>query len=194
MRPQWLNRQRSVRLGDLAHTRSGDKGNRSNIGVVAHDDAAYALARSSSDRVGCRRVPASPSGSARSGAIELPRSARVQFRDRACPGRRREPFAPARHAGQGAGRLLLELPLAGPRASSGILDPEVTTHEHELLVTRAIDGPSRSSPSIAPSGATRLSRALLARTPRRARPSRSTTKVRVVVLTAPARPSARAWT
>ena len=32
---------RSIRLGDLAHTRSGDKGNRSNIGVVAQDDAAY---------------------------------------------------------------------------------------------------------------------------------------------------------
>jgi hypothetical protein len=33
---------RSIRLGDLAHTRSGDKGNRSNIGVVARDGAAYA--------------------------------------------------------------------------------------------------------------------------------------------------------
>lgn len=32
---------RSVRLGDLAHCRSGDKGNRANIGVVANDDAAY---------------------------------------------------------------------------------------------------------------------------------------------------------
>jgi hypothetical protein len=30
------------RLGDLAHARSGDKGNRSNIGVVANDAAAYA--------------------------------------------------------------------------------------------------------------------------------------------------------
>src|SRR5438132_4878463 len=33
---------RGIRLGDLAHTRSGDKGNRSNIGVVARDAAAYA--------------------------------------------------------------------------------------------------------------------------------------------------------
>jgi hypothetical protein len=32
---------RWIRLGDLAHTRSGDKGNRSNIGVVANDSAAY---------------------------------------------------------------------------------------------------------------------------------------------------------
>ena len=32
---------RWIRLGDLAHTRSGDKGNRSNIGVVANDAAGY---------------------------------------------------------------------------------------------------------------------------------------------------------
>ena len=30
------------RLGDLAHARSGDKGNRANIGLVAHDPACYA--------------------------------------------------------------------------------------------------------------------------------------------------------
>lgn len=29
------------RLGDLAHARSGDKGNRANIGVVAFDEACY---------------------------------------------------------------------------------------------------------------------------------------------------------
>jgi hypothetical protein len=32
----------SIRLGSLAHTRSGDKGDRSNIGVVANDQASYA--------------------------------------------------------------------------------------------------------------------------------------------------------
>jgi hypothetical protein len=32
----------SVRLGDLAHARSGDKGNSANIGVVADDAARYA--------------------------------------------------------------------------------------------------------------------------------------------------------
>jgi hypothetical protein len=32
---------RWIRLGELAHTRSGDKGNRSNIGVVANDRASY---------------------------------------------------------------------------------------------------------------------------------------------------------
>jgi hypothetical protein len=32
---------RPIRLGELAHTRSGDKGDRANIGVVAKDAAAY---------------------------------------------------------------------------------------------------------------------------------------------------------
>jgi hypothetical protein len=33
--------ERGVRLGDLAHARSGDKGNTANIGVVARDDASF---------------------------------------------------------------------------------------------------------------------------------------------------------
>jgi hypothetical protein len=31
----------TTRLGDLAHCRSGDKGNRANIGVVANDEQAF---------------------------------------------------------------------------------------------------------------------------------------------------------
>ena len=31
----------TVRLGELAHARSGDKGNRANVGVVANDQACY---------------------------------------------------------------------------------------------------------------------------------------------------------
>lgn len=31
----------SIRLGDVAHARSGDKGNRANIGVVAFDPESY---------------------------------------------------------------------------------------------------------------------------------------------------------
>jgi hypothetical protein len=34
--------QRMTRLGDLAHCRSGDKGNRANVGVVANDEQAFA--------------------------------------------------------------------------------------------------------------------------------------------------------
>ena len=38
--------QRMVRLGDLAHARSGDKGNSANIGVVANDDVSFQWLRS----------------------------------------------------------------------------------------------------------------------------------------------------
>jgi hypothetical protein len=33
------------RVGDFAHARSGDKGNRANVGVVAFDEACYARLR-----------------------------------------------------------------------------------------------------------------------------------------------------
>lgn len=33
--------RRSTRLGDIAHARSGDKGNRANIGIVADGPRAY---------------------------------------------------------------------------------------------------------------------------------------------------------
>lgn len=35
----------SVRVADLAHGRSGDKGNICNVGIVAYDDAGYAALR-----------------------------------------------------------------------------------------------------------------------------------------------------
>jgi hypothetical protein len=35
----------TIRLGDLAHARSGDKGNTSNIGVVARDDVSFEALR-----------------------------------------------------------------------------------------------------------------------------------------------------
>jgi hypothetical protein len=41
-----VNQERTVRLGDLAHTRSGDKGNSANIGVVARDDTSFEWLRS----------------------------------------------------------------------------------------------------------------------------------------------------
>jgi hypothetical protein len=41
-----IETQSTIRLGDLAHARSGDKGNTSNIGVVARDDACFEVLRS----------------------------------------------------------------------------------------------------------------------------------------------------
>ena len=51
------NRSQSVRLGDLAHCRSGDKGDAANIGVVANDGARYAWLEGHADGGGGGRVP-----------------------------------------------------------------------------------------------------------------------------------------
>src|SRR5262245_17978338 len=40
------NEMPTIRLGELAHARSGDKGNSANIGVVARDDASFIWLRS----------------------------------------------------------------------------------------------------------------------------------------------------
>jgi hypothetical protein len=40
-----LNDSMRMRLGQIAHARSGDKGNRANIGVVAFDEPAFAWLR-----------------------------------------------------------------------------------------------------------------------------------------------------
>jgi hypothetical protein len=41
-----IETESTIRLGELAHARSGDKGNTSNIGVVARDDACFEILRS----------------------------------------------------------------------------------------------------------------------------------------------------
>ena len=55
----------TIRLGEIAHARSGDKGNAANIGVIAYTDAGYAWLERvlTAERVeahfatlGCRRV------------------------------------------------------------------------------------------------------------------------------------------
>ena len=40
-----VNEESTIRLGDMAHARSGDKGNTANIGVVARDDSSFAWLR-----------------------------------------------------------------------------------------------------------------------------------------------------
>jgi hypothetical protein len=41
LKPEISNTAPFPRLGNLAHARSGDKGNRANIGVVANDETCY---------------------------------------------------------------------------------------------------------------------------------------------------------
>ncbi|MEX2185181.1 MAG: hypothetical protein WD875_00235 [Pirellulales bacterium] len=68
----------SIRLGDIAHARSGDKGNHANIGVVANSAADYAVLAS---RLTVERVAAffAPLGVSRVERFELPRIAALNF-------------------------------------------------------------------------------------------------------------------
>lgn len=68
----------SVRLGDVAHARSGDKGNHANIGVVANGAAEYGLLVS---RMTGERVAEffSPLGPTRVDRFELPKIAALNF-------------------------------------------------------------------------------------------------------------------
>ena len=93
---------RSTRLGDLAHARSGDKGDRSNIGVVARDAAAYAWLEPRLTEAAVAEF-LRPLGIGTVRRYVLPRTPRVQLRDRACPGGGSKPLATTRHARQGAG-------------------------------------------------------------------------------------------
>jgi hypothetical protein len=67
-----------VRLGDIAHARSGDKGNHANIGIVAHGPAEYALL---ADRLTAERVAAffAPLGITRVERFELPKIGALNF-------------------------------------------------------------------------------------------------------------------
>jgi hypothetical protein len=48
-----MTRKAKIRVGELAHARSGDKGNHANIGVVANSAAAYEVLR---QELTCERV------------------------------------------------------------------------------------------------------------------------------------------
>ncbi|RIK83514.1 MAG: hypothetical protein DCC68_03615 [Planctomycetota bacterium] len=72
------NEANTAVLGDIAHARSGDKGNHANIGVVAHGPAEYALlvTRLTADRVAEFFAPLGP---ARVERFELPKIAALNF-------------------------------------------------------------------------------------------------------------------
>ena len=69
---------RSIRLGDIAHARSGDKGEHANIGIVANRPEDYAVLAS---RLTAERVAAffAPLGVSRVQRFELPRIGALNF-------------------------------------------------------------------------------------------------------------------
>lgn len=69
---------RTIRLGEIAHARSGDKGNSANIGVIAYTPAGYAFlqAQLTAERVGAFFVRL---GTTRTERFELPKIGALNF-------------------------------------------------------------------------------------------------------------------
>lgn len=108
-----------TRLGDLAHCRSGDKGNRSNIGVVCDDDARYRRVR---DRLTAEVVAEflAPLGIGRVVRYELPRVRALNFVIEDALGGGASRSLRIDSQGKALGTLLMEL-----RWSD--LDPEISS-------------------------------------------------------------------
>jgi hypothetical protein len=68
----------TITLGEIAHARSGDKGNHANVGVIAYTPAGYDFLRETltSERVARYFAPLSPSRVER---FELPRLGALNF-------------------------------------------------------------------------------------------------------------------
>ena len=107
---------RSIRLGDLAHARSGDKGNRANIGVVANDAACYAwLQEHLTEAVVADYLRPLGIGAVR--RYELPRIHAFNFVIEHALGGGASRSLRLDSQGKALGVALLELKLAGPRAT-----------------------------------------------------------------------------
>ena len=132
---------RSIRLGELAHTRSGDKGNRSNIGVVANDRASYDLA---GKPVLTESVVADflrPMGIGPVRRYELPCAPRFQLCDRACLGGWTSHSLRLDTQGKAVGAVLLELMLPGPGLGSRHVGKGLDPNECEIWSSESIVGP-----------------------------------------------------
>ena len=100
----------AIRLGDLAHCRSGDKGDRVNIGVVCDDTARY---RHIQEHLTAEAVAAflAPMGVGRVVRYELPRVRALNFViDRALGGGASRSLR-LDTQGKALGTVLMELPL-----------------------------------------------------------------------------------
>jgi hypothetical protein len=106
-----------IRLGELAHTRSGDKGDRSNIGVIANDPALYGWlqAHLTEEAVG---EFLRPMGIGKVKRYELPRLHAFNFIiDRALAGGASRSLR-IDTQGKALGTVLLELPIESPPEES----------------------------------------------------------------------------
>jgi hypothetical protein len=118
---------RSIRLGEVAHTRSGDKGDRSNIGVVAGDAAAYTWLQTHLTEQAVANY-FRPMGIGRVKRYELPGLFAFNFIiDRALAGGASRSLR-IDTQGKALGTVLLELLIPAPPSWPGSLEPQEASH------------------------------------------------------------------
>jgi hypothetical protein len=114
---------RCIRLGELAHTRSGDKGDRSNIGVIANDSASYAWLETHLTEQGVEEF-FRPMGIGKVKRYELPGLIAFNFIiDRALAGGASRSLR-IDSQGKALGTVLLELLIPAPRSWPGSLSSQ----------------------------------------------------------------------
>ncbi len=100
----------SVRVHDLAHSRTGDKGDRINISVIAFDDAGF---RHLGEHLTCERVMETFAALAAGPCQRFELAARPELRDR--PGARRRRNPQPIH-GKSLSSLMLTIELPDPES------------------------------------------------------------------------------
>ena len=126
---------RTIRLGDVARARSGDKGTGANVGVMVDSDAHYAHLREwlTAARVAEYFQPMGATGVER---FELPNLRALNFVVRGILARSTRVDA----QGKALGQAILEMPIAPPDDGSTEAPGDVPAAESLLLVERPRPG------------------------------------------------------
>lgn len=106
----------TIYLHEIANARSGDKGRGANIGILAHDDAAYALLREhlTAEKVQDFFAPMSPGDVVR---YELPKLNALNFVLPSILGEGGSRSLRVDAQGKTLGQVLLEMPMEFERSS-----------------------------------------------------------------------------
>ena len=140
-----------MRVADLAHGRSGDKGDTCNVGIVAWDDAGYATLRAAAHRGAGRRALRRP-GQGHGHPLRAARHPSAELRPHRRAGRRRHDVAAVRPSGQGHvrvaaadGAAVSDAVVVTRRGSMAVAHPE-PARVAQPARPGAVDRPARCGP------------------------------------------------
>ena len=147
-----------MKLRDLAHARAGDKGDVSNISVIAYEpgDYAFLLEHVTAEAV---RAHMADYGPRRGGALRTTRPRRAELRPAGRAGRRRHPVAGAGYARQVALVVTAGAGIAEPAMTTALLPRHARVGRVQRKVHRQhVDAGFADQPGQAPGGVGRHDR------------------------------------